>query len=117
MYRISSETSSSTLGLGGNYTEALKSPLIGFDTISNLGNVMNLLPYVGDDEVTRGKYSGMTERAKFLTTSFPGAKGIFDLYNINSTRDTYELFNEKNLDYTIGSSVLWAESEEKNNEE
>jgi hypothetical protein len=112
MYRISAETTSSSLGIGNNYTESLKSPLIGFDTIANLGNVVDLIPYVGDDEVTRGKYAGMTERAKFITTSFPGVKSLFDLYNINSTLNTYELYNEKNLDFTIGSSVLWAESEE-----
>jgi hypothetical protein len=116
MYRISSETTSSSIGLGGNYSEALKSPLIGYDTVSNLSNVVDLVPFVGDDEVTQGKYRGMTERSKFIITSFPGAKSVFDLYNINSTLDTYQLFNEKNLNYTVGSSLLWAESEEDKNE-
>jgi hypothetical protein len=74
------------------------------------------VPFVGDDEVTQGKYRGMTERSKFIITSFPGAKSVFDLYNINSTLDTYQLFNEKNLNYTVGSSLLWAESEEDKNE-
>lgn len=112
MFRISAETTSSSIGLGGNYSEALKSPLIGFDTVSNLSNIVDLVPFIGDSEVTQGKYRGMTERSKFIITSFPGAKSVFDLYNINSTRNTYQLFNEKNLDYTIGSSFLWAEDKE-----
>lgn len=112
MYRISSETTSSSIGLGGNYSETLKSPLIGFQTVANLTNVLDILPYVGDDEVTHGKYGGMTERSKFLVTAFPGAKGVFDLYNINSTRNTYQLFNEGNLDYTVGNASLWAEDKE-----
>ncbi len=113
MFRISSETTSSSIGLGGNYSEALKSPIIGFDTVSNLTNIVNLAPFVGDTEVTQGKYRGMTERSKFIITSFPGAKSVFDLYNINSTRATYELFNEKNLNYTVGSDFIWADDKEE----
>lgn len=112
MYRIASETTSSSIGLGGNYSEAIKAPIIGFDTVSNLSNVVDLVPFVGDSEVTQGKYRGMTERSKFIITSFPGAKSVFDLYNINSTRQTYELFNEKNLNYTVGSDFIWAEDKE-----
>jgi len=37
------------------------------------------------------------------------------LYHINATRGTYENFNEGNLDFTVGSSLLWAEDEEENN--
>lgn len=111
LYRISSETTSSGLGIGSNYTEVIKAPIVGFDTVANLGNIIDLVPYVGDSEVTHGKYAGMTERAKFITTSFPGAKSVFDLYNINATRDTYNLYNEKNLNWTIGSSSFWADSE------
>nr|DAI89619.1 MAG TPA: hypothetical protein [Caudoviricetes sp.] len=108
-YRVANETTSSSLGIGANYTEALKAPIVGFDTVSNLTNVFKLFD---GDEVTRGKYQGMSERAKFIISTVPGFKQPLDLYNINATRGTYENFNEKNLDFTVGASILWSENEQ-----
>lgn len=113
-YRVNSETTSSSLGIGSNYVEALKAPIVGFDTIANLTNIFKIFD---GDEVTRGKYQGLSERAKFIISATPGVKSYFDLYNINSTRRTYENFNENNLNFTVGSSILWSESEEDDAEE
>ncbi len=108
--RVSSETTSGSLGIGANYTEAIKAPIVGFDTVTNLTNVFELF---NSDEITRGKYKGMSERAKYIISTVPGFKQGLDLYNINQTRKTYENFNSGNLDFTLGNSALWSDSEEK----
>jgi len=109
-YRVASETASSSLAIGSNITEIIKSPIVGFQSVANLTNVMDVFD---GDEVTRGKYKGFSERSKYFITTVPGFKGVYDLYDIQNTRKTYGNFNEGNFDFTVGTSFIWSDSEEE----
>lgn len=110
MYRIASETTSTNLNIGSNYTAAIKDPVVGFNSITNLIQVQKLFD---GDEVARGKYQGLSEREKYLISNSNLGKQVFDLYNINRTRTDYEYFQSRdgNFDYTLGSTSLWADEE------
>ena len=92
--RVTTETSSTQLGLFGEFYQSVKEPLVGVQKLDNLFGVMNIF----DSEVeSRGRYAGLTKRQIYFLKNVVGAKPTFDLWsagNLKSTRDTYDYYNK-----------------------
>lgn len=104
MMRTLNEMSSSQLALGRNYSEIIDSPFVGWSTIQEMTNVLDVF---SGEEVKHGSYRGMTESRRFITKLLPGAKQIHDLQNLNQTKNTYFFFNRNNFKYTPLGTLDW----------
>jgi hypothetical protein len=92
--RVTTETSSTQLGLFGEFYSSVKEPLVGVQKLENLFSVTKAF----DTEVeTRGRYAGMTKQQIYFLKNIVGAKPTFDIWNagnLKSLRDTYDYYNK-----------------------
>lgn len=91
--RVTTETSSTQLGLFGEFYSSVKEPLVGVQKLENLFSITKAF----DTEVeTKGRYAGMTKQQIYFLKNVVGAKPTFDMWtagNLKSLRDTYDHFN------------------------
>lgn len=93
--RLTNETSSSQLGVFGEFYSSFKEPVVGLQKIENLIKINKLLD---TSTVDRGRYKGMTNQEVYLIKNIVGAKSTFDLSsaeNLKSQRDSYDYFNHE----------------------
>jgi hypothetical protein len=92
--RVTTETSSTQLGVFGEFYQSVKEPLVGVQKLDNLFGVMSAF----DTEVeTRGRYAGLTKQQIYFLKNVTGAKPTFDIWNagnLKSLRDTYDYYNK-----------------------
>jgi hypothetical protein len=92
--RVTTETSSTQLGVFGEFYSSIKEPLVG---VQKLENLFNITKAFDTEVVTRGRFSGMTNQQVYFLKNVVGAKPTFDLWNarnLNSLRETYDYFNK-----------------------
>ena len=98
LYRTTNEVVSSTVALPKAYVDKVKSPLSSLDRILDLTDILDV---TSGQEVTRGKYAGMTERQRWLVRNMPLIKDGNKLYNIDKEMKTYKFNNEDNEKWNI----------------
>lgn len=108
-YRTLNELSSVQFNIVSNFSEAIESPFVGWQTIKNIGSIGQTF---SGEEVKYGTYRGMTERGRYLTKMVPGMKQYFDLSNMNETYDKYKFYNQSNFTLTP-TNLLWMNTVDK----
>ena len=111
LYRVTNEQISSTVALPNQFLKALDSPIKGIDRLTDLGSLVTGVLFDGDI-VERGRFAGETERARYLYNNVPGLKDIYNLRNIEGTKNSYKHFNSDNEPWSILSYELLKEDEE-----
>jgi hypothetical protein len=92
--RVTTETSSTQLGVFGEFYASVKEPLVGVQKLENLFKVTQAFD---TDVVKSGRFSGMTNQQVYFLKNVVGAKPTFDIWNagnLNSLRETYDYFNK-----------------------
>ena len=87
-----------TPSIATDLADVIKSPIVTYDSAKNLTQFYQLFD---GDEITRGKYKGLSVRQKWLTKNVLGVKGLYDIWgadNVRATEDTYRLYNQENID-------------------
>jgi mRNA-degrading endonuclease YafQ of YafQ-DinJ toxin-antitoxin module len=111
--RVVNETSSSQLGIVGEFYKSFKEPIVGLGKIDNLISISDTY---NTDLVKSGRYKGVSHQAKYFIKNIPGVKSFFDFYsakNLQSQRDSYDYFNEEE----IFTPIAWVIDEEDLKEE
>lgn len=93
--RMANETSSSQLGVVGEFYSSAKEPLVGLQKIENLASIGDLF---NTDIVKKGRYKGITYQESYAIKNLVGAKSFFDFWsakNLKSQRDSYDFFNKE----------------------
>jgi hypothetical protein len=114
--RTKNETISSQAGIIGEIYKSLEAPLVGLSRVKNIATFWNVFD---SDEITRGRYAGLSEREKYIIQAIPGLKSAYDLSdakNIRTQATSYEFFNRENSTFNIFALML-NEIEEDENEE
>lgn len=106
--RVANEQISSTLSLPTQLANTVENPIIAADRFFALADVLDVF---SGEEITRGNFSGYTERYKYLSQSVPILKDYHRLTNPKRTAQTYRHFNEDSQDYAI-MSWFFADDEE-----
>jgi hypothetical protein len=94
LYRLANETSSTQLGIFGQFSDVIKSPFVGYQQVLDAANVSQAFD---TEEITRGTYKGHTKAYKYFFKSTPGLKGLHDLTNIRNTSDTYRYYQGQSI--------------------
>lgn len=92
--RVTTETSSTQLGLFGEFYSSVKEPMVGIQKLDNLFSVTNAF---NTDVQTSGRFAGMTKQQIYFLKNVVGAKPTYDIWNagnLKSLRDTYDYFNK-----------------------
>ena len=109
--RVINETSSSQLGLMGEFYKKAESPITGLSSVKDMLSLANL----GDfSEIERGSYKGMTHFQKYLVQNIPGIKSARDIsngVNLKNARDKYSFYNDTQenfifLNYLLSEDML-----------
>lgn len=114
--RTKNETISSQAGIIGEIYKSLESPLVGLSRVKNIATFWNVFD---SDEIKQGRYSGLSQREKYIIQAIPGLKSAYDLSdakNIRTQATSYEFFNKENSVFNIFATML-NEIEEDENEE
>lgn len=86
----------------------IESPLVTYDTAKEMSQFYKLFD---GDEISRGKYKGLSVRERWITKNVLGFKGIYDVWSADAIRDsekTYRLYNEENINRaTLGLNSLY----------
>ena len=91
LMRTSNEVASSTYNLPRNLYDTLNGLVVGLNTLDVAFEAPDLL---SDDVITRGRYSGLTERQRYLIKNLPMAKEYNNIYrDIDGNIDSYKFFN------------------------
>lgn len=93
--RMANETSSSQLGVVGEFYSSAKEPLVGLQKIQNLVSIGDL---VNTDVIKTGRFKGVTYQESYAIKNIVGASSLFDFWstkNLKSKRDTYDYFNKE----------------------
>ena len=94
LYRLANETSSTQLGLFGQFSEVIKSPFVGYQQVLDAFNVANAFD---TDVIKQGTYKGHTGTYKYFFKSTPGLKGLHDLINVRNTANTYRYYQGQSI--------------------
>ena len=92
--RVTTETSSTQLGLFGEFYSSVKEPMVGIQKLDNLFSVANAFD---TDVQTSGRFAGMTKQQIYFLKNVVGAKPTYDIWNagnLKSLRETYDYFNK-----------------------
>ena len=100
-----------SIALPNQFLKALDSPIKGIQRLTDLGDLATGVLFEGD-LVKSGKFAGETERARYLYNNVPALKDIYNLRNIEGTKNTYKHFNEDNEIWTGLAYYLMKEDEE-----
>ena len=109
--RVVNETSSSQLGLMGEFYKKAESPITGLSSVKDMLSLANL----GDfSEIERGSYKGMTHFQKYLVQNIPGIKSARDIsngVNLATAKDKYSFYNDTQenfifLNYLLSEDML-----------
>lgn len=93
--RTLNETSSSQIGVLGEFWNSAESPVVGLTKIQNAAKVWDVFD---TDVVKRGRYKGLTKQETYFVKNFVGAKSFYDLYsakNLATQRASYNFFNQQ----------------------
>lgn len=115
--RVVNETSSSQLGIVGEFYKSFKEPVVGLGKIDNL---VSLSDTYNTDLVKSGRYKGVSHQAKYFIKNIPGVKSAFDFSsakNLKSQRDSYDYFNEEEIFTPIAWFIDEEDLKEENNNE
>jgi len=89
-------------------SNVVESPIVTYDTAKQFVQSYKLFD---GDEITRGKYKGLSVREKWITKNVIGFKGVYDVWSAESIRDSekiYRLYNEENINRaTLGLNSLY----------
>lgn len=89
--RVASEVASSTFSLPRNLYDTLNGLVVGLNTLDMAFEAPDLF---SSDTITRGRYSGLSERQRYLIKNIPMAKEYNNLINdIEGNIQTYRFFN------------------------
>jgi hypothetical protein len=114
--RTKNETVSSQAGIIGEVYKSLEAPLVGLSRVKNIATFWNVFD---SDEITRGRYAGLSEREKYIIQAIPGLKSAYDLSdakNIRTQAASYQFFNKENEVFNIFATMLNEIEEDKNEE-
>ena len=92
--RVTTETSSTQLGLFGEFYSSVKEPMVGIQKLDSLFSVANAFD---TDVQTSGRFAGMTKQQIYFLKNVVGAKPTYDIWNagnLKSLRETYDYFNK-----------------------
>lgn len=92
--RVTTETSSTQLGIFGEFYSSVKEPLVG---VQKLENLFKITQAFNTDVVDSGRFAGMTNQQVYFLKNVVGAKPTFDIWNagnLKSLRETYDYFNK-----------------------
>lgn len=89
-------------------SDVIESPIVTYDTAKQMTQAYKLFD---GEEISRGKYKGLSVRERWITKNVLGFKGIYDVWsadNIRESEKTYRLYNEENIDRaTLGLNSLY----------
>ena len=89
-------------------SDVIESPIVTYDAGKQLLQSYKLFD---GDEITRGKYKGLSQRQKWITKNVLGVKGVYDIWsadNVRQSEDTYRLYNIENINRsTLGLNSLY----------
>jgi len=104
--RVKNETVSSQLGIVGEFYGSMESPIVGLSRIKTIATIPNAF---SGEEITRGRYKGLTEAERYFIQAVPGVKPAYDLWdaeNIRSQAQAYEFFNRKNDMFNVWAYLI-----------
>lgn len=104
--RVKNETVSSQLGIVGEFYGSMESPIVGLSRIKTIATIPNAF---SGEEITRGRYKGLTESERYFIQAVPGVKPAYDLWdaeNIRSQAQAYEFFNRKNDMFNVWAYLI-----------
>lgn len=89
-------------------SDVIESPIVTYDTAKEFAQFYKLFD---GEEISRGKYKGLSVRQRWITKNVLGFKGIYDVWdadNIRESEKTYRLYNEENINRaTLGFNSLF----------
>ena len=89
-------------------SDVVESPIVTYDTAKQFVQSYQLFD---GDEITRGKYKGLSVRQRWITKNVLGFKGVYDVWSADNVREsekTYRLYNEENINRaTLGLNSLY----------
>lgn len=108
--RVVNETSSSQLGILGEFYSKAESPITG---LKNAKDMVSVWKYFDFSEVDSGSYKGMTESSKHFIKTIPGfsqGRDFMNAENLKTARDKYNFYNSQEdwipLNYLISQEDL-----------
>jgi len=108
--RVTNETISAQAGVVKEVYASIKEPVVGLSQMLEIPKAYKVIS--GDEEVTRGRYAGMTERERWIVKNIVGLKPAYDLSsakNLKSQRDSYNFFNHGNDDWNPFAYIITKE--------
>lgn len=90
LMRTTSEIASSTIALPKNTFDILSNATVGTNLVDMAFTSPDLF---SSEEVSRGRFQGQTERARWLLRNLPAIKDLYNLYDIDNTISSYRHFN------------------------
>lgn len=100
-FRLMNETTSSQVGIGGQFYDLVKSPIVGADTVKS---IFSITEYYNTDEIKTGRYAGMEKWQKQLMSVVPGYKSAID---IAEPKDAYNSYRHFNPDVETYNPIWW----------
>ena len=89
-------------------SDVIESPIVTYDTAKELTQAYKLFD---GEEISRGKYKGLSVRERWITKNVLGFKGVFDVFsaeNIRQSEKTYRMFNIENVNRaSLGLNSLY----------
>ena len=108
--RVINETSSSQLGIMGEFYQKAESPITGLSSVKDMLSLANLVDF---SEIERGSYKGMTHFQKYLVQNIPGIKSARDIsngVNLATAKEKYDFHNKQEnfifLNYFLSEDML-----------
>ena len=108
--RVINETSSSQLGLMGEFYQKAESPVTGLSSVKDMLSLANLVDF---SEIERGSYKGMTHSQKYFVQNIPGIKQARDMSsgeNLATAKEKYDFYNKQEnfifLNYFLSEDML-----------
>ena len=96
LWRLANETSSTQLGLFTELSDVIKSPIVGYQQVQDMGNIAMIF----DDEYKSGTYKGHSGAYKYFFKNTVGLKSLHDLKNIKTTEKNYKFYNRDNITFS-----------------
>lgn len=89
-------------------SDVIESPIVTYDTGKQFVQAYQLFD---GEEISRGKYKGLSVRQRWMVKNALGFKGIYDVWSANNIRQsekTYRLYNEENINRaSLGLNSLY----------
>lgn len=89
-------------------SDVIESPIVSYDTAKEFTQAYKLFD---GEEISRGKYKGLSVRQRWITKNVLGFKGVYDVWGADHVREsekTYRLYNEENINRaSLGLNSLY----------